>query len=168
MFSNQDNIIDSRDVIDRIEELESERQDIVDERDEAREGLEDARAELAEAETDEERAEAKEAINEASDEIGRMAEKLAEWDDSEDAEELAALKSLADECEGYAPDWKHGEALIADEYFEEYAQELAEDIGAIQRDLSWPHDCIDWKQAADALKMDYTQVDFDGAAYWIR
>ncbi len=92
---------------------------------------------------------------------------LDELDDDE-REELGALQKLAEEGKGYAPDWQYGATLIRDTYFKEYAQDLAEDIGAINREMSWPHDCIDWDMAADALKMDYTSVDFDGVDYWIR
>lgn len=50
----------------------------------------------------------------------------------------------------------------------EYAETLAEDIGAIDRNAGWPLMHIDWEAAADALKMDYRQVDYDGVAYWMR
>ena len=82
--------------------------------------------------------------------------------------ELGVLKALEDEASGYAADWHHGETLIADSYFEDYARELADDTGATNRDASWPNNHIDWTAAADELKQDYTEVDFDGTAYWIR
>jgi hypothetical protein len=82
--------------------------------------------------------------------------------------ELRALEALQSEAEGYAADWQHGETLIRDSYFKTYAQELADDIGAVPRDLSWPATCIDWDQAARELQMDYTSVDFDGVTYWVR
>lgn len=82
--------------------------------------------------------------------------------------EEAALVALAKEAADYAPDWEYGETLIRDSYFEDYARELAEDIGAIKADASWPLSYIDWPAAADALRMDYTAVDFDGVTYWVR
>lgn len=81
--------------------------------------------------------------------------------------ELRALRALADEAEG-SPDWTHGETLIADSHFQAYAQELAEDIGAIQANASWPNNHIDWEAAADALKQDYFSVEFGSTTYWIR
>lgn len=90
-----------------------------------------------------------------------------ERDEEEDAE-YKALVALQDEAEGYSEDWRHGAALIRDSYFTEYAQDLAEDIGAIGKDLAWPACHIDWDAAADALKQDYTSVDFDGVTYWVR
>jgi len=119
-ISNSDDIIDSRDVISRIDELEEQR-------DNEAQGL------------------------------------------NEDEEaELAALQSLAEEAEGYCADWGYGETLIRDSYFAEYAEQLADDVGAIDRDASWPICHIDWEAAAESLKMDYTAVDFDGVTYWVR
>ena len=86
----------------------------------------------------------------------------------DDVAELAALLKLADEAEGCAADWKHGETLIRDSYFRDYAEELAEDIGAINHEASWPNNCIDWDRACWELQMDYTSVDFDGVTYWVR
>jgi hypothetical protein len=88
--------------------------------------------------------------------------------DQDDYAELIALRKLQEEAEGYAPDWHYGETLINDSYFEDYAQQLAEDIGAIDRDLSWPNNCIDWEQAARELQWDYTLISFDGEDFWIR
>ncbi len=60
--------------------------------------------------------------------------------------------------------------MIADSYFEDYAQELASDVveGYDLTKQVWPFTCIDWTQAARELQMDYTSIQFDGAAYWIR
>ena len=141
--NNTDDVIDSRDVIARIEELTEQRDTF--------------------GATDEDEAEA------SIEEISGHA-KRDQWDkeNPEEKDELDALKRLAEEAEGYAPDWTHGETLIRDSYFTEYAQQLAEDIGAIKSDASWPATCIDWEQAARELKMDYTAVEFDGVTYWVR
>lgn len=127
-INNTQDIIDSRDIIARIEELEEDREACAD-------GIEELTAE--------------------------------QWDD-EHGEELDALKSLAAEAEGYAPDWHYGEALIRETYFEEYARELAHDIGAVNEDAGWPGRHIDWEAAAVELKHDYTAVEFDGVTYYIR
>lgn len=85
----------------------------------------------------------------------------------EDAAELAVLHKLATEAEGYAADWHHGEVLIRDDYFTDYARELLEDCGTIPRDLPWWVE-IDWEATARNVRADYTAVDFDGVTYWIR
>lgn len=130
-INNSQDIIDSRDIIERIKELEAEREDYEEARDKN---------------------------------IDRP------WDEEQesDAEELKTLQELADECSGYAEDWKYGVQLIRDSYFEDYARELAEDIGAISRDATWPNDCIDWEQAAKELQMDYASVEFGDVTYWVR
>ena len=91
----------------------------------------------------------------------------AETIDDDETEELAALKALADEAD-CSPDWPHGETLIRDSYFKEYAQDLADDIGAIDLNANWPACCIDWDEAAAMLQQDYMSVTFDGVEYWIR
>lgn len=155
---NMQDVLDSRDVIARILELESERDAL---QDDVRES-----AELAQEIADDEGQEqaTKDSHNEAHAQAVAV---LDEWV-SDNGAELAALLALQEECEGCCEDWRYGASLIRDSYFKEYAQELAEDIGAINEDATWPNTCIDWKQAARELQMDYTRVDFDGVAYWIR
>lgn len=58
--------------------------------------------------------------------------------------------------------------LIAESDFEEYAEQLAEDIGAINSDAAWPVRCIDWEQAASELAMDYSSIKYDGTDYYYR
>ncbi len=79
----------------------------------------------------------------------------------------AKALAMAEEAEGYC-EWKDGATLIRDSYFKEYAQELAEDTGAINKDARWPTNCIDWEEAASELKQDYTEVDFDGVPYQVQ
>ncbi len=154
-IDNYQDIIDSRDIIDRIEELQGARQMLVDSLDES----------IACCEYH---------GTKESDDLPEAAElrdsrtALAAWDDSDDSKELADLIAMQDEAEGYAPDWKYGCALIRESYFQTYAQELAEDIGAIDRNASWPNTCIDWEQAARELAMDYTEASFGGVTYLIR
>src|SRR3990167_2818967 len=81
---------------------------------------------------------------------------------------LARIEYLEEEAEGYASDWIYGAALIRETHFVEYAQELAEDIGTVKSDAEWPLRHIDWDAAAEELKQDYTEVDFDGVTYLVR
>jgi antirestriction protein len=107
-------------------------------------------------------------IIDSRDVIERIEELEAiEEPNDEEKEELAALLALAEEGEGLA-DWQYGETLIRNSYFETYAEELAEDIGAIGKDTQWPLSFIDWEAAANALKQDYTAIEFDGVTYWGR
>ena len=92
------------------------------------------------------------------------AEVIAELSDDERAR-VKALRDLLDEIGEEA---SYGVTLIPVEDFEDYARELAEDIGAIDRNASWPLGCIDWAQAAAELTSDYSLVVFDGTDYYYR
>jgi hypothetical protein len=219
-ISNTDDVIDSRDVIARIEELEENGRPFVagwnmpgylpdnepatfDTFKEACEyilgeidrEIDDKTESLIDAAGDEEREE----INENIADLTRVTEELSAitaagfegnvawghtvgryhyWitaNDSDVARELATLRKLADEASPYAEEWEHGETLIRDSYFKEYAQGLAEDCSPFPSNspegkalAMWPYRCIDWDQATRELRMDYTSVDFDGVTYWIR
>lgn len=88
--------------------------------------------------------------------------------DEDEREELEELTALAKEGENYAPDWQYGETMIRDDYFTEYAEELAEDLGYLNREARWPSNHIDWEAAAEELKEDCTEVQFGSETYWLR
>lgn len=117
-----DDIIDIRDIIERVEELESEI------------------------------------------EANGESEHIAEW---------KLLTSILHDLEGMGGDeqWRgawYPVTLIRDSYFETYAQEFAEDIGAVKSDAQWPHTCINWAYAARELQYDYSAVDIGDNIYWTR
>ncbi len=85
----------------------------------------------------------------------------------DEKEELQKLKALK-EAVGDDENWEFGITFIAESYFEDYAREFAEDIGAIKKDGEWPTNCIDWESAANELKIDFSEVDFDGETYYYR
>jgi len=93
--------------------------------------------------------------------------------DSDEREELATLRELLDELKGnggdeqWQGDW-YPVTMIRDSYFEDYAQELAGDIGAVNSDTTWPNNYIDWEQASRELQQDYQTVEFQGVTYWYR
>ena len=89
--------------------------------------------------------------------------------DDDERAELAELRTLKAETEGYAGDfWFDGVTFIRDSYFEDYARELADDIGAIDVDPKWPANHIDWEAAADELRQDYTECEIRGDSYLYR
>jgi hypothetical protein len=139
MVTKYQDIIDSRDVIARIEELQEMRSEIEDRSDRSDPGTVEHTSAL---------------------------EDLEAFDRSEQ-HELEELVALADAADG-ASDWEYGASLIRDSYFKEYAQELAEECGLLPESDKWPTRCIDWDRAAEELKMDYFTVDFGGVTYWVR
>lgn len=138
-FTNSDDIIDVRDVIARVETLEALRQP--------------GPVDLGDDEDN------------STDQDSLFAE-------------LATLEDLLSQLcgsglcgsggdEEWRGDW-YPVTMIADWYFRDYAQELADDIGAINSDATWPNNCIDWDKAARDLRMDYISVEFYGRTYWVR
>ena len=91
----------------------------------------------------------------------------------DDLAELATLTALLDELKGYGGDhqwrgdWYPGD-LIRDDAFEDHARALADDIGAVDSEASWPSSHIDWPAAAAALQQDYSEVEYGGVTYWYR
>lgn len=82
--------------------------------------------------------------------------------------EFLDLRQLMDEGESNCEDWRGGSVLILESHFEDYAREYADDIGAIDGEARWPNNFIDWAKAADALKIDYTEVNYGGETYLAR
>lgn len=135
-ISSSDNLIDSRDVVKRIEELTDELQELADDQDV---DLDDPTA----------------------------VRNMKTFGLEDEATELADLLDLQEQAEGYCS-WRHGVTLINGDYFKKFAQEFAEDVGLIKSDSNWPYTCIDWEQAADELKQDYTGVEFAGETFYVR
>lgn len=133
-FNNQSEVIDSRDVIARIEELTAERDEYV---------------------------------SGAPDGTETPAPELWAEDNPELARELDSLEKLASQGEDYAPDWEHGETLIHNDYFTAYCEELVKDTADLPKGIP-PYIVIDWQATADNLRVDYTEIDFDGEAYLVR
>lgn len=136
-----DDLLDTRDIEDRIDDLEACEAD-----------YEELLTEYTPTKS------IAEATKLAMDEAG--------WDFDE-RHELIMLREFRAELEGYC-DWRHGETLIHEDFFEHYAEELATDIGAVSSDHNWPLQHIDWKAAAEDLKQDYTNADMDGSTYYAR
>ena len=138
-ISHLDDTIDVRDIISRVEELREERDDL------------------------------QTALDGGSQEDVNA---LAEWE-TDNAEELAELESLLDDLNGMGGDeqWEgdwYPVTLIRDSYFQDYAQELAEECCMIDTNAKWPMTCIDWEQAARELQYDYSSVEVNGVTYWTR
>lgn len=91
-----------------------------------------------------------------------------EWDD-EDVAYLIAVRDLFDQFYNGSErwEWPDGDSpiLIREDYFPDYAEELASDVGAISGTEEWPLMFIDWDAASEALKMDYSEVEFFGTTY---
>lgn len=155
-ISNTDDIIDLRDVIERVEELEDE----LTARHEAGGFMSDFDDWILNSRDN------SDPIHAAFGDEGLSVQT--------DIEDLYKFRALLDECkaagwgdEQWRGDW-YPVTLIRDSYFQDYAQEFAEDCGTLTKGDTWPYTCIDWEQAARELQMDYTSVEFDGVTYYTR
>jgi len=120
-FKVGDDIIDSRYIIERIEELEIDK-----------DNYEDENMEMPQ----------------------------------DEQEELEMLRDVAAEGSQYSSDWIHGESLIHDSYFTEYAIEMLKDCGDLPREIPWYVE-IDEEATAENIRQDYTEIDIDGSTYWM-
>lgn len=134
-------IINIRDIIDRFEELEKERDDHVL------------------GSPDGEETPAPELWEEENPELKEELEKLENI--------LSGLASHNGD-EKWGGSW-YPQILIAESHFEDYARELAEDICQEQLgNAQWPLNCIDWEKAALELQSDYSSVEIEGTTYFYR
>jgi hypothetical protein len=172
--NNNEDVLDSRDIISRIEELESDIELVYDDYKESFQEEYDKlveNKEIDESETDfdewiEERIPSFEDWLEDPANNPGFNEWLVENECSADSDELIVLKKVAEQGEGYG-DWNSGETLIRESYFTEYTEEFCKDVGDVPRELpDWI--VIDWEATAENLKDDYTEIDFDGVTYYMR
>lgn len=150
--------IDTRDLAERKEELESLEQILED----AKEVLELHKSEKPESNDD-----SLEELEEWEEELKSLEDALHDAMVDFGAEESAELSELVELSEVIS-EFYHGETMIPVDDFEDYAKELAYDIGAVDKNASWPNQFIDWEAAADALAMDYNEVSFQGVDYYVR
>jgi len=156
--------IDTRDLYTRKCELETLRDAVTaaqEELEEARINLKMCRDALEDGEnTGDDPDDLENAFSEAESNLESAEEDYG----TDEKEELAELENLESEISGFM----HGETMVPESDFEDYAQLLAEDLGDYDFNAKWPLTCIDWSQAADELKQDYTEVTYQGDTYLVR
>lgn len=182
-ITNSDNIIDSRDVIARIEELVAGRPIEWEETDTGMIGRHDGLSQevvihqhddppgsfLLEFDGEINAEDGTQVVYLTLEEAQGDAESLSciFFNSEEEKEELASLEALASEGEDATSDWKHGATLIVDHYFQNYAEEFVKDIGDMPSKIP-SYIVVDWAATAENIQQDYTAVDFDGETYWVR
>lgn len=147
-ISHTDDVIDSRDVIAAIEELESDRATYAADVEKAKEAVEIFNA------------------TESHEALAAAEAALAEWDE-ENTEDLQSLKEFAAEGEGYSADWRHGVTCVNEDYWVEYCEELVQDIGDLPRNIPG-YLAIDWQKTAENIKQDYTSIKWEGNTFYVR
>lgn len=157
---SREDVLYSHEIVEWLEDLESDLEALQEDTEDAQDTLDGMKSDF-----DNDDATAED-VAEATNAFETAQKALADWW-GKNMPTLEDLRAINKEGENYS-DWTHGETLIRDSYFLDYARELAEDIGAISGNESWPLNCIDWDRAVDEFKVDYGDIEIDGVTYWIR
>ena len=135
-----DDVLNSKDLCNRLEYLESIKDTRLDWMDAKREAMSDA--EIEELENNE----------------------PEEFTDAMKGE----LESL-EEAKNYISDWRNGTALINMDHWVKYCEGFIEEIGDVPQDLpQYIRNNIDWKGVADDLSNDYSTIDIMGNTFYYR
>jgi len=97
-----------------------------------------------------------------------LLDELKTLDKIDDIERIAAIEELIEEVG--KEDFEFGVTFIRENFWVEYCEDMAYDCGYLDRqgDNNPLHYHIDWQSWADAVEMDYGQIDFDGDTYYWR
>jgi len=137
------NVIDSRDLLERKEELKQQVLDSFLEEFPHYEGM-----------------------TESFEDIRFQEEEIENWkeDCAAELQEITAIEELDNEV---GAEFTYGISLIEEYCFKDYCEELLVDCGYLSRDFPmWI--VIDWGATADNIRMDYSEVYFDGKTYLYR
>ena len=93
--------------------------------------------------------------------ISKQAKKMAEENNLSEEINQAYINIVgedyakAEDCEeAYSGEFQNDE---------EFAQNMADELGLLNKEMSWPYSCIDWEYAARELMYDYSE---DGGYYF--
>ncbi len=92
--------------------------------------------------------------------------------DSEHKEELINLEEAIEGGEN-SPDWIRGESLISEDYFEDYIRDKINETYEMPAEFEsgkwpWCHMMMDWESAAEDAKGDYNEIEISGNTFYIR
>jgi len=163
-----DDIIDSRDVISRLDEFQDEYDDLVFYVEAACEDLRDFEDNKPDLHDE---ADCKFYYNKCSE----LEEVVTDAEDDKTEFDQDALNNLRAFCsvgEGYS-EWSSGVSLIHEDHFVEYTKQLIDDVYEMPVELDqggwpWDHISIDYKAAAEALKQDYGTIEFEEETYYLQ
>jgi len=96
-------------------------------------------------------------------------EEIQDWksDWETELEEIEEIDRVEDEvCNG---EFDFGTTLIKEYDFEEYCEEFVRDCGYLSRDTpALIENNIDWSGIADDMRIDYSEVEYQGTTYLFR
>ena len=95
-----------------------------------------------------------------------LLDELKTLDEEDDLERITEIKEVIEEVG--EDNFEMGVTFIRENYWLQYCEDLAYDCGYLDRQENPLHYHIDWQGWADAVEMDYGQIDFDGDTYYWR
>lgn len=170
-FTFGDDIIDSRDVVSRVEEHNDTYNDLKEVYDEALEELNDFKSDNPDGDSRND----EEAVRYYLERVKSLDGAVYHADNERiefDQEELDPIQSFSREGEAY-PDWECGTTLIHEDYFTEYTKQLIKDCWEMPEEMEsgnwpWNHLAIDYDAAAAEAKQDYGTIEFEDETYYLR
>lgn len=161
-----DDIIDSREVVSRLEELQGDRDDLNDSLDVANEEYD--KVKRYDQDMGEDDPDPGGLIEECYDEVEYIKDSIADLE----KDELEPLEAFCSVGEGYS-EWSSGVSLIHEDHFVEYTKQLIDDAYEMPVELDqggwpWDHISIDYDAAAEALKQDYGTIEFEEETYYLQ
>ena len=168
-FNWGDDLIYSRDLIARHEELTEEYDSLMEDVESAEDELNEFIKEYGTGDYDEDQEKEFALLNEQLDNAN---DALNDFNSSYDKDELETLTEVIRQAEDCS-DWIHGEGLIHENYFTQYIEDLVNDCYEFPEEFNskkwpWTHMNMDWDAAAEEAKQDYTEVTVDGHTYYIK
>ena len=104
-----------------------------------------------------------EEMTESFEDIRFEEEEIESWKEYFE-DELKEIEEIDDVENELGSEFEYGVTLVDVDDWEEYVEELLEDIGYIPKDFpSWIE--IDWESTANNVKVDYTEVTYQGNSY---
>jgi hypothetical protein len=84
--------------------------------------------------------------------------------------EITILQNFKQDCENYTSEFESGATIISWRYFDDYCEEYAYEFGYISKSKNYSnplYNCIDWRQWADFMRQDFAEVSCEGGNYFI-
>lgn len=95
-------------------------------------------------------------------------EEIQSWKEDwiDEITEIEEINNIEDEV---GSEFTYGESLICEDYFEEYCEDMVKDLGYLPNDIpGFLYHNIDWKGVASDLGQDYSIVEYQGRNYYYR
>ncbi len=159
-----DEIINSKDILARHEELTSEAESL-------QFNIDDLLDEIKEIEGGNISTHDLYRLEKLNELLETAKEELSNFD-AEHEEEFLYLEEAIEGGEN-SPDWIHGESLISEDYFEDYISDQINDCYEMPAEFEsgkwpWCHLSMDWYSAAEDAKGDYNEIQIAGNTFYIK